>query len=287
MSTDALAREFARHRPRMHAIARRALGSPFAADDAVQETWLRLERDGAERIENIGAWLTTVVSRVCIDLIRRESARREDPETDDAPSYDAGPDDHVAREEDLALALEVVLDELSPAERLAFVLHDVFGLPFDDIAPIIERTSVNARRLASRARARIRRVDVTQVRRRRRQAVDDFLAAAREGDFGRLLQLLDPDVELRADDEAIALTTQGAGEGAPLLDARIRGADAVARVFAGRAALAQAADIAHLPSAVYALDGSVRAAYVVRFAGGRITALEVIADPAALAELVA
>ncbi|WP_105567207.1 sigma-70 family RNA polymerase sigma factor [Microbacterium halophytorum] len=287
MSADGLAQEFERFRPRLHAIARRILGSPFAADDAVQETWLRLDRAAAGDIDNLGAWLTTVVSRVCIDLIRRESARREEPALDDGAAPDDPPDARAVREEDLALALDVVLDELSPVERLAFVLHDVFGLPFDEIAPIVERTSVNARRLASRARARIRAVDVTRVRRSRRQAVDAFLAAAREGDFGRLLQLLDPDVELRADEAAVALAAGGAQHGAPLLDGRVRGADAVARAFAGRAELAAGADVAQLPAAVYAPDGSVLAAYVVRFAGGRIAGLDVIAEPAALADLLA
>ncbi|UFU06865.1 sigma-70 family RNA polymerase sigma factor [Ruania halotolerans] len=287
-SIDQLAEDFARQRPRLHAIARRVLGSSFAADDAVQEAWVRLQRANGADIRNLEAWLTTVVSRVSIDLIRQRASWREDAELDevtDAADSATTPDESVQLREDLALALEVVLDALAPLERLSFVLHDVFGMPFEEVAPILERTPANARQLASRARARLRRVDVTEVRRLQSAAVDDFLTAAREGDFGRLLQLLDPEVELRADHGAVALATSGSAYGAPLLEGRIRGADAVARVFAGRAALAYVALIDGVPSLVYAADGSVQAAYLIRFREGVIEALDVIADRSVLTSL--
>lgn len=246
---------------------------------------MRLHRaDGAD-IRNLQAWLTTVVSRVSIDLIRQRASWREEAELDSVPDAAETPDEGVQRRDDLAFALDVVLDTLAPLERLSFVLHDVFGMPFDEIAPILERTPANARQLASRARARLRRVDVTEARQRQFEAVDDFLRAAREGDFGRLLQLLDPEVELRADADAVALAASGVAHGAPLLDGRIRGADAVARVFAGRAALAHAALLDGVPSAVYAPAGSVRAAYLLRIRDGLIEAVDVIGDPDVLTDL--
>lgn len=297
---DTLAAQFAVQRPRLFAIAHRTLGSPWSADDAVQETWLRLQRADLARIENLQAWLTTVVSRVCIDLIRQQVAWREDlaadpsaaelsgdgppggglPGADRAPD---GPEAHAMRTEELGLAMQVVLDTLGPLERLALVLHDVFGLGFDDIAPIVERTPTTARQLASRARARLRGVDVTAVREHQRTAVDAFLTAARNGDFGHLLQLLDPEVELRADAGAVTLAAAGAEHGAPLLERRTRGADAVARVFAGRAELVEHALVNGVPAAVYAPAGTVHAAYLVHLRAGRITALDVIADPQHLA----
>lgn len=278
---DATSR-FAAIRPRLQAIATRALGSPWGADDAVQETWLRLARSDLDAIENLEAWLTTVVSRVCIDMIRQRASRREEADLDSVPeptaAEEAEPAGVAMRAEDAALALQVVLEVLGPLERLALVLHDVFAVPYDDIAPIVERTPTTTRQLASRARVRLRRVDVAQVRARQDAAIESFLAAARDGEFGRLLQLLDPEIELRCDEGAVALAASGAADGAPLLDRRVHGADAVARVFAGRARLARLVSYGGIPAAAYVADGVARAVYLPTFRDGRIVRLDVRAD---------
>lgn len=199
-----LAQEFERHRARLRAIAHRILGSQAEADDAVQETWLRLSRTDAATIENLGGWLMTVVSRVCLNVLRARDARREDL-VDQIPDPVVAAVDDPQAEAELAdgvgIALLVVLETLSPSERVSFVLHDLFAVPFDEIAALLDRTPEAARQLASRARRRVRggtaRADAD--RRRREEIVDAFLAAAREGDFGRLLALLDPNVVRRAD----------------------------------------------------------------------------------------
>ncbi len=205
MSEDVeLAREFERHRARLRAIAHRVLGSQAEADDAVQETWLRLSRTDTATIENLGAWLTTVVSRVCLNVLRARGARRE-VLVDQIPDPVVAAVDDPHHEAELAdgvgIALLVVLETLSPSERVSFVLHDLFAVPFDEIAALLDRTPEAARQLASRARRRVRggtaRADAD--RGRRQEIVDAFLAAAREGDFGGLLALLDPDVVRRAD----------------------------------------------------------------------------------------
>ncbi|MFX0595277.1 sigma-70 family RNA polymerase sigma factor [Melissospora conviva] len=290
---DEVAAQFALHRARLFAIAHRALGSPWSADDAVQETWLRLQRSGPDGIDNLEAWLTTVVSRVCIDMIRRNVAWREDMDPD--PSAPAEPADAAQiandpaggamRVEELTVAMQVVLDTLGPRERLALLLHDVFDLPFHDIAAIVGSSPANARQLASRARARLRTADPQTLRRSQGAAVDAFLDAARNGDFGRLLQLLDPDIELRGDDAAVALAESGAEYGAPLLAHRVVGADAVARAFAGRAALTRLVHIDGVPAAAYTADGVVHAAYLITFCDGRISRLDIIADAERLAGL--
>ncbi len=282
-----IAEQFATHRSKLYAIAHRTLGSPWAADDAVQEAWVRLQRADVASIRNLEAWLTTVIARVCIDLIRQQVGWRE--ELDDAPVAGApsatDPAEAVMRSEDLAAALQVVLDTLGPRERLALVLHDVFALSYDDIAPIVERTPVAARQLASRARARLREVDVSQVRRRQETAISAFLTAARQGDFGDLLQLLDPEIELRSDAAAVELAREGTDHGAPFLRHHVRGGDAVARVFAGRADLTCPILVAGVPAAAYVTDDTVHAVYLVTFRAGRITGLDVLADPARLAAL--
>lgn len=289
MALEEWATRFDQHRPRLQSIARRTLGSPWAADDAVQETWLRLQRAERAAIDNLEAWLTTVVSRVCIDQIRHRSSRPEDlidePEVVDEPSEGADPSDQAMLADDLGLAMQVILDQLGPLERLALVLHDIFALSYDDIAPIVERTATAARQLASRGRAKLRAVDVDAVRSRQQHAITAFLDAARAGDFGGLLQLLDPEIELRADDDAVTLATEGAEYGAPLLTGTTRGGDAVARVFAGRAELTRLVLVDGLPAAAYVSDGVVHAVYLVSIEDGRITGLDVLADPARLASL--
>ncbi|UVI36593.1 sigma-70 family RNA polymerase sigma factor [Brevibacterium spongiae] len=308
-----VADQFASYRPKMFAIAHRTLGSPWAADDAVQEAWIRLQRADIAAIDNLEAWLTTVISRVCIDAIRRDAARREDlhwEASDDeaAPDHDpageaagAGsapgsggggggvrtdsPEDSALLRDDLTVALHVILDTLGPLERLALVLHDIFALSYDDIAPIVDRSPVAARQLASRARARLRKVDAAEVRYRQETAITSFLEAARGGDFGGLLQLLDPEIKVRSDPAAVSLAGAGAEFGAPLIGPEIIGSDAVARVFNGRAKATRLVHIDGVPAAAYVSDGVARALYLFRFAHGRVAFVEVIADEETLSHL--
>lgn len=294
------AEEFLAHRPKLFAIATRSLGSPWSAEDALQEAWIRLQRADIASIDNLEAWLTTVISRVCIDMIRQQSSRREDVgwEAGDESAADAvhamggaaaaeptEPEDSVMRAEDLAVAMHHVLDTLGPLERLALVLHDVFALSYADIAPIVERTPVAARQLASRARGRLRGVEVGAVRRDRDAAITAFLEAARGGDFGGLLQLLDPEIELRSDDTAVRIAAEGAEHGAPLLERRVHGGDAVARVFAGRAELTRLVTAGGVPAAAYVTGGIVHAIYLITFEADRIARLDVLADPEHLAAI--
>src|SRR5215203_6631237 len=207
MRADWLADRFEEQRPHLRAVAYRMLGSLSEADDAVQDAWLRVSRAGAGEVENLGGWLTTIVARVCLNLLRSRSTRREEsldgylPDPVITPERVRQPEDEALLADSVGLALLVVLDTLSPAERLAFVLHDMFGLPFAEIGPIVGRSATAARQLASRARRRVRGTatvpdpDLA----RQRQVVDAFLAASREGDFEALLSVLDEDVVLRAD----------------------------------------------------------------------------------------
>ncbi|MBM7774736.1 RNA polymerase sigma-70 factor (ECF subfamily) [Actinokineospora baliensis] len=198
---DFLARRFEEHRSHLTAVAHRMLGSLTDTDDAVQETWLRLARTDTADIANLGGWLTTVVSRVCLDMLRARKLRQENPPHTHLPDPVVGDPEHQALIADsVGLALLVVLDSLSPPERLAFVLHDLFGLPFERIAPIMDRTPVAARKLASRARRRVQGAPTTATDpTTQRGLVDAFLTAARGGDLTALLKILDPDVTLRAD----------------------------------------------------------------------------------------
>jgi RNA polymerase sigma-70 factor (ECF subfamily) len=231
---DRRADEFEQHRAHLHAVAYRMLGSLSEAEDAVQESWLRLNRSETSQVENMRGWLTTVVARVCLDLLRARRARREDGFGDELPEpvvtlpQENGPEDEALLADSVGLALLVVLDTLTPAERLAFVLHDMFGMPFEEIAPLVERSPAATRQLASRARRRVRGatpVEEPDLRRQRR-IVDAFLAAARGGDFDALVAVLDPDVVFRADRGRLAV------EGAPPV---VAGADAVARQILARA----------------------------------------------------
>jgi RNA polymerase sigma factor (sigma-70 family) len=215
MDGDSLARQFEEHRPRLRAVAYRMLGSLSEAEDAVQESWLRVSRADAGGIENMGGWLTTVVSRVCLNLLRARAGRREEslethlPDPIVTPEGQSNPEQELLLADSVGLALLVVLETLDPAERLAFVLHDTFAVPFDEIAPIVGRTPAAARQLASRARRRVRGAATEELdldRRRQREVVDAFLAASRGGDFDALLQLLDPDVVLRSDGGGVAPT---------------------------------------------------------------------------------
>lgn len=283
--TSDLAEQFETHRPRLRAVGYRMLGSVAEADDAVQEAWLRLSRSDAAAIANLGGWLTTVVARISLDMLRSRRARREEPigvhlpEPIVSPAGGPDPEQEAILADSVGLALLVVLETLTPAERLAFVLHDVFGIPFDEIAPIVDRTPTAARQLASRARRRVQGspvepdVDLAG----QREVVSAFIAASRSGDFDALLAILDPDVVIRAD---FGSRTAGPTE--------VRGA---------RAVVEQAMTFRHLaPGARPAVVNG--AAGVVVFAGerpfavmgvtvraGRIAEIDILADPERLQRL--
>jgi RNA polymerase sigma-70 factor (ECF subfamily) len=284
---DWLARRFDENRTRMRAVAYRMLGSASEADDAVQEAWLKLTRSGSEGLENLGGWLTTVVARVCLDMLRARRSRREEPldAAGDAPG-DGSPEDDLALADATGPALLAVLDTLAPGERVAFVLHDMFDLPFEDIAPILNRTPTAARQLASRARRRVRGgeappVDIAV----HRELVGAFLAASRDGDFERLVAVLSPEVVLRADERAVRAAAVNRGHGAPELAAEMHGATRVANTFKGRARAALPALIDGEPGAVWAVGGRVQSAFVFTIEGARITAIDIVMDTAHLAEL--
>jgi len=277
---DWLAQRFETNRSHLRGVAYRMLGSLTEADDAVQEAWIRLSRTDPSGVENLRAWLTTVVGRVCLNVLRSRRTRREAPlEThvaDPLVSSDAGidPEQEALLGDSLGLALLAVLDTLNPAERVALVLHDVFALPFDEIAPIVGRSSAAARQLASRARRRVQGAPVPDANLDGQWAVvDAFLAASREGNFERLLAVLDPDVVLRSD----------GGAARPNLISLIRGAEAVAKgalVFRRFAGTATRALVNGVPGGIaWAPDGSPFAVVSVTVAGGRIVSIDILADP--------
>ena len=271
-----LAERFETHRAHLRAVAYRMLGSADEADDAVQEAWIRLSRANAGLVDNLAGWLTTVVARVCLDMLRSRKSRREEPLS---LHHVAGndPEHEVLLADSVGLAMLVVLETLAPAERVAFVLHDLFGLPFDEIAPIVGRTPSAARQLASRGRRRVRGADAaTGDLTLHREIVDAFLAASRGGDFEGLLAMLDPDVVVRADEEAVKLGAER----------EVRGAAAAARTFAGRARAAQPALVNGVPGLLWSHGSSPRVAFAFTIRGGTVTAIELIADPARLADQV-
>jgi RNA polymerase sigma factor (sigma-70 family) len=279
-----LAERFEEHRTRLRAVAYRMLGSLSEADDAVQEAWLRLSRADANAIENLGGWLTTVVARVSLNMLRDRNVRREEPLgvrvpepiVDRAEGMD--PEHEALLADSVGLALLVVLETLSPAERLAFVLHDIFAVPFDEIAPIVDRSPEAARQLASRARRRIHGENTvpdadldTQ-----RRVVDAFLAAARDGDFGALLEVLDPDVVLRAD--------LGPAGGSRV----VRGAAAVADnalAYAGIGLHMRPLLINGAVGVVSFLEGQPFSIGGVTVRGGKIVEIDILADPERLRQL--
>ena len=286
---DWLAARFEAHRSHLRAVAYRMLGSPSEADDAVQDAWLRLARADTGGVDNLGGWLTTVVARVCLDMLRARTSRREepleepldahlpDPVVRHADGVGVDPEQEAQLAEGVGLALLVVLETLAPAERVAFVLHDLFAVPFDQIAPVVGRSSAAAKMLASRARRRVQGaapVPDTDLS-RQRAVVDAFLAASRGGDFGALLALLDPDVVLRADRAAVDV-------GAP---AQVRGAPAVAGQFSGRARFAQPALVDGAVGAVWAPGGRPRVVFGFTITRGKIVQIDMLADPARLGQL--
>jgi RNA polymerase sigma factor (sigma-70 family) len=282
-----LAERFDENRSRLRGVAYRILGSASEAEDAVQEAWLKLSRSDTGEVENMGGWLTTIVARVCLDMLRSRASRREMPlaTAADAPSEGNSEDDVVLADE-IGPALLIVLEMLGPAERVAFVLHDLFSLSFEEIAPIVNRTPVATRQLASRARRRIRGADApaTDIA-QQRELVSAFLAASRDGDFERLVAVLSPDVVLRADDLAVRTAAANQRRGAPTLAPEVRGAAPVAEAFKGRAHAAMRATIDGEAGAVWVAGNQVRTAFLFTVGHGRITGIDLIMDPAQLAEL--
>jgi RNA polymerase sigma-70 factor, ECF subfamily len=284
---DWLAKRFEENRTRLRAVAYRMLGSLSEADDAVQESWLRLSSSDAGGIENLSGWLTTVVARVCLNMLRSRRSRREEPLGVHLPdpiisrADGIDPEQAILLADSVGLALLLILETLAPDERLAFVLHDMFAVPFDEIAPIVGRSPAAARQLASRARRRVQGSvpvpDADPIR--QREAVDAFLAAARAGDFEALLAVLDPDVVLRADRGAVAPGTVSV----------LRGARAVAK---GALAFSQLADLARRAlvngaAGIVAFDPHGQPFSVMGFTSthGKIVEINILVDPARLRQL--
>jgi RNA polymerase sigma-70 factor (ECF subfamily) len=291
-----LAERFEEQRPYLRSVAHRMLGATGEADDAVQEAWLRLNRSGEDEIENLRAWLTTVVARICLNILRSRATRAEEPldthvpdpviaraESTGTPATPSDPEQEAVLADSVGLALLVVLESLEPAERLAFVLHDMFGVTFDEIAPMVDRTPAAARQLASRARRRVRGADGTGSRsaaelRRQRAVVDAFFAAARQGDLERLVGVLHPDVVLRSDGGTALAAASGVERGA--------------RAVAGRAARFSrpAAELRPVlvdggPGVLVVDAGRLFSVMGFTVADGRIVAIDVLADPERLAAL--
>jgi RNA polymerase sigma-70 factor (ECF subfamily) len=284
---ERLAEQFEEHRAHVRAVAYRMLGSVSEAEDAVQEAWIRLARTDVSSVENLRGWLTTVVARVCLDMLRSRASRREDPLDVHVPDpivraigrQGQGPESDAMLADSVGLALLVVLEKLEPAERLAFVLHDVFGMTFEEIAPVVDRSVVATRQLASRARRRVRgqapapEADLRQQRR----VVDAFLAAAEHGDFEALVAVLDPDIVLRAD------------AGATGLSRLVRGARAVASQAAAFSKVGFSTQIVLVNGNIGVVsrmpDGRVRSVAGFTIAGGKVVEMDILADPDRLSRL--
>ncbi len=274
-----LAERFEANRPHLRRVAYRMLGSAAEAEDAVQEAWLRFGRSDTGGVDNLGGWLTTVTARICLDMLRARKSRREEALDDRTPGGETAggfePEQEAQLADSVGLAMLVVLQALTPAERVAFVLHDMFDIPFDAIAPVVGRTPEATRQLASRARRRVQGAPAVPEFElaRQRKVVDAFLAASRDGDFEGLLAVLDPDVVVRADAAAVDLGN----------DRELRGARPVAQFFKGRAQLARAALVDGRVGVVVAPQGRLLLVLVPVVVDGRIAGIDVVADPARLA----
>ena len=288
---ERLAEQFEEHRPHVRAVAYRMLGSVSEAEDAVQEAWIRLSRTDVSGVDNLRGWLTTVVARVCLDMLRTRASRREDPLDDDAVHVpdpiiraisrgDEGPERDAMLADSVGLALLVVLEKLEPAERLAFVLHDVFGMTFEEIAPIVDRSVVATRQLASRARRRVQGQAPTSDAdlRKQRRVVDAFLAAVQNGDFEALVAVLDPDIVLRADG--------GAVKGMSRL---VRGAQAVVAQAAAFSKLGLSNQVVLVNGNIGVVarlpDGRLLSVIGFTIAGGKVVEMDILADPDRLSRL--
>jgi RNA polymerase sigma factor (sigma-70 family) len=290
--TERLAERFEAARPRLLRIAQRILGSAAESDDALQETWLRISRTDIAEVANLDGWLTTVVGRVCFDGLKRRKSRREEFTADD-PRHDAvasapgeRPEEEAMLADAIGVALLILLDTLTPPERVAFVLHDMFDVPFDDIAAIVGKTPEAARQLASRARRRVRGASAGDniATQRHDELVRAFLQASRLGNFSALLAVLDPAATLRADTTVVAMGGAAYFQ-TDRLEAGIEGANAVAQMFCGRALGAQFARLDGEPGAVWTEERDLRVAFRFTIANDRITGIDLVADRDALTKL--
>lgn len=274
-----LAEEFEAHRTHLRVVAYRLLGSVHEADDAIQEAWLRLSRSEPDEVDNLGGWLTTAVSRICLDQMRSRTSRREDALDDSTPlpGAELRPEDEMVLADSVGVAMLVVLERCSPAERLSFVLHDMFGLPFEEIATITGRSTAAVRQLASRGRRKAQDSEHSPEgdRATQHRVVDAFLTASRGGDFAGLLDLLDPGAVIRSDAAAVRLGSQ------PKVD----GAAAVAETFSGRAQGARLTLVDGYAGAAWKHRGVIRMVFAFSIEDGRITEIELLADPEVLASL--
>jgi RNA polymerase sigma factor (sigma-70 family) len=289
---NSFAQQFEEHREKLRSVAYRMLGSVPEADDAIQEAWLKVSRTDSGEVDNMGGWLTTVVARVCLDMLRSRKSRREEAldaagsESAEGREAPSDPERDVLLADAIGPALLVLLDSLAPSERVAFVLHDLFGMAFEEVAPIVGRSVVATRQLASRARRRIQGATLADDDvERQREVVTAFLLASRGGDFDRLLALLDPDVVLRADRTAVGVAEANRGRGAPPLAGVTRGAEAVGKVLAGSARGLRVAIVDGAAGAAWAPGGQPRAVFAFTVVGGKVAEIEIFADPESLKRL--
>jgi len=290
--TDApLSTRFEENRPRLRAIAYRMLGSTSEAEDAVQETWLRITRADTGAVDNLGGWLTTVITHVCLDMLRARKTRENaapdmGPDGAAAPPVPTDPEREALLADAVGSAMMVVLETLNPAERVAFVLHDLFAFSFEDVGAIVGRSAVATRQLASRARRRVQGAgEKDDELPSQREVAQAFMAASRDGNLEAVLAVLDPDVVLRVDPVAVRAAAANEAKGAPRLVREVRGAADVARVFLGSAQAARPALVDGTPGAAWALGGHPRAIWAFKVEQGRIVEVQFIADPKAIARL--
>lgn len=284
-----LAKNFEENRPHLKGVALRILGSPGEAEDAIQEAWLRLTRSDSEAVENLGAWLTTVVARICLDMLRSKKAHAEEP----VEEYTAEGIDEATPERDVIIAdaigpaLLIILEALTPQERVAFVLHDLFDLSFEEIAPIVDRTEAATRQLASRARRKVRGAkDVSRDDRdSQRQIVAAFLTASRDGNFTALLELMNPNAVLRADTLAVKVAQKNQAKGAPTFESETHGSQKIAEIFKGRAKGAQIAFINGMACGTWAPNGKPVVVFQFGIENGKIATIDVVMEPESLKKL--
>lgn len=283
MNKDWLAKNFEAARKHLNAVAFQILGSSSEAEDAVQEAWIRLSRSQSEEIDNLRGWLTTVVSRICLDMLRSRKSKREDPMDDSI--LEVPNELHKNLEAEFILAdsvgpaLLLVLETLTPAERIALVLHDIFDVSFEEIALIVDRTEEATRQLASRARNKVRAADTPQQNKeRQKEIVSAFISAARNGNFEALIRVLHPDVVLRADATAVKIAEVNKAKGAPQFKSEMNGAKTVAETFKGKAAAAQLAWINGEAGGTWAPGGKPVVAFCFKISAGKISEIEIVMD---------
>jgi RNA polymerase sigma-70 factor (ECF subfamily) len=290
--TDApLSARFEENRPRLRAVAYRMLGSTSEAEDAVQETWLRITRADTGAVDNLGGWLTTVITHVCLDMLRARRTRENaapgiGAEGTGAPPGPTDPEREALLADAVGSAMMIVLDTLNPAERVAFVLHDLFAFSFEDVGAIVGRSAVATRQLASRARRRVQGAGEKDGELpSQREVAQAFMAASRDGNLEAVLAVLDPDVVLRVDPVAVRAAAANEAKGAPRLVPEVRGAADVARVFLGSAQVARPVLVDGTPGAAWAPGGRPRAIWAFKVEQGRIVEVQFIADPKTIARL--